>query len=73
MDFEMEHEKKPTGKKQSKHCMEALEHDADADCDETDSDSDSLIQQTKHSLLSFQDGHPLADSHGTRCHLFQTL
>jgi hypothetical protein len=58
-------EKKPTSKRWSKRRMKTPHRVTDADYHETDSDSDS--QPTKHALLSFQNGHPLADSHGTHC------
>lgn len=67
-----EDEKKPTGKKLSKQHVSILDQDAGGDDEDGDNlnvdvDSDSDSEPTKHSLLSFQDGHPLTDSHGTHC------
>jgi hypothetical protein len=70
-----EHEKKPTGntKKQSKRrTMTTLSpnHETNMDDDfivDYHSDPDCDSKPNKHCLLSFPDGHPLADSHGTHC------
>lgn len=60
-----ERKKKPTGKTQSKTHVTTTSESGD----KMDSDSNSQESQpTKHSLLSFQEVHPLADSHGTQCH-----
>ncbi|KAF8237749.1 hypothetical protein L208DRAFT_1245552 [Tricholoma matsutake] len=62
------HKKKPTDKRQSKHSqMSNLDQNNDVNS-EYNLDSKNDTKSSEHSLLSFQDGHPMASSHGTQCH-----
>ncbi|KAF8230309.1 hypothetical protein L208DRAFT_1282681 [Tricholoma matsutake] len=65
-----EHEKNPTGKhkRQAKQHLSNTNDSTIFDYGDITDSSKVQNQFPKHTLLSFQGGHPPADSHGIQCH-----